>query len=106
MLVTRLRTEGRPLEVSLSRLGASAEDTTLRSESYRSVPWCITRPSFTYWELPENFLPRMVMSFRPFSSAGTPRLSSAQITGRQKVEKSKSLPVWSAMKVKFTFPRS
>ena len=32
--------------------------------------------------------------------------SSAQITGRQKVEKSKSLPVWSAMRVKFTFPRS
>ena len=45
------------------------------------VPWCMTRPSFRYWELPENFCPSMVMSFRPLTSAVTPSAASAATTG-------------------------
>ena len=66
-VVTRARTERTPLAWTFSGSTRRTWATVLRSESYKMVPWCMTRPSRMYWELPENFCPPMVMSLRPLT---------------------------------------
>ena len=106
-MVTRLATDLMPLDWILSRSTWRAWVTVVRSESNMMVPWCMTRPSRTYWELPENFLPSTVMSLRPEISACTPKERSVSTMGTQNIWRSMpSILSASVMNVKFRLPRS
>ena len=107
MVVTRLRTDGIPLDSILSWETCRAWATTERSESNIRVPWCMMRPCLRYWALPENFWPSMVMSLRPLTWASTPSFCRARATGRQNRCRSRALSAPASMtKVKFRLPRS
>ena len=65
------------------------------------------RRPFTYWAFPEIFLPSIIRSLRPESSAFAPMLCSTFTTGSVNLRK-----LWKfsaengAMKEKLRFPRS